>query len=139
VKDQITGTDDGVASDVQRMQELLSITHRWGGSAPQSRLRRYAAVVYFVGKSASQYKKGRHLASQFMPFADRTVATSLKNLHKVLDKTKFHSLVRKQRVVDSAIEGSPDPELVGTQDEELVSGLERFTYCVCVVIWDSSQ
>ncbi len=134
VKDQISGTDDGVVADVLRIQELLSISHRWGEAGPQARTPRFGAVLYYVGKNSQQYKKGRHLAAQFIPFADRTVDTSLMNIRKVVDATRFELLIKKIRVVDSAKDGAPDPELVGTADEESVSGSEQFTYCVACVV-----
>ena len=135
VKDQIGGADDGVVADVLRIQELLSISHRWGETSPQARTPRFGAVLYYVGKNSQQYKKGRHLAAQFIPFAERTVATSLKNIRKVVDVSRFDLLVKKSRVVDSAKDGAPNPELVGTEDEETVSGSEQFTYCVACVFW----
>ena len=134
VKDQVGSSGDGVVSDMLRMQEVLKIAHRWGPSAPQSKLPRYGGALYFVGRSSKQYKKPRHLASQFIPFADRTVATIVTNLMKVVDKTRFDLLVKKARVADSAKDGPPNIELVGTEDEETVSGSEQFTYCVACVL-----
>jgi hypothetical protein len=134
VKDQIGGTDDGIVADALRIQELLSITHRWGEDAPHSKLPRFGALLYYVGKNSQQYERGRHLASQFIPFADRTVESSLKNIRKILDTARYSMLVKKARVVDSARDAGPDPELVGTQDEEQVSNKEQFTYCVVCVL-----
>lgn len=138
VKDQISGSDDGIVADMLRLQALLRIVHRWGAKGPHARIPRYGAVLYFVGKNAQQYKKGRHLASQFIPFADRSVATSLKNVRKVIDETKFTLLTKKARVLDSAKDGPPNPELVGTEDEDTVSGAEQFTYCVACVLFESA-
>jgi Holliday junction resolvase-like predicted endonuclease len=137
VKDQISGSDDGIVADMLRLQELLRIAHRWGGNSPQVHIPRYGAVVYYVGKNNGQYKKGRHLTSQLIPFANRTVATSLKNLRKIVDETRFTLLTKKVRVADSAKDGRPRPELVGTEDEETVSGDEQLTYCVVCVLFET--
>lgn len=137
VKDQISGSDDGIVADTLRLQELLRIVHRWGVNTPQVRVPRYGAIVYYVGKNAGQYKKGRHLTSQLIPFANRTVATSLKNVRKIVDQTRFTLLTKKIRVVDSAKDGPPSPELVGTEDEETVSGAEQLTYCVVCVLFET--
>lgn len=133
VKDQISGTDDGIVADILRVQELMSIPHKLGLN---SKLPRFGAVLYFVGKNSREYRKGRHLASQFIPYADRTVATSLKNVQRVIDISRFRLLVKKLRVLDSAADGPPDPLLVNTEFEETVSGREQFTYCVVCVLQD---
>jgi hypothetical protein len=125
---------DGVVTDMLRMQQVLNISHKWEQDSPQSMTPRYAAAVYFVGKNAKQYKKGRHLASQFVPFAERTVSTTVGHIRKGVDASRYDLLVKKARVGDSAKEGPPDPELVGTADEETVSGSEQFTYCVVCVL-----
>lgn len=139
VKDQITGSDDGIVADALRLQALLRIVHKWGVSAPQARVPRFGAILYFVGKNAQQYKKGRHLAAQFIPFANRSVTTSLENVRKVIDESKFTLITKKSRVLDSAKDGPPNPELVGTADEDTVSGAEQFTYCVACVISESTN
>jgi Holliday junction resolvase-like predicted endonuclease len=134
VKDQISGSDDGLVADMLRMQQLLSIVHRWGADNPMNRIARYGSVLYYVGKNAVNYKKARHLASQFIPFADRSVSTSLANLRKVVDNSKYTLLTKKIRVIDSAKDSPPEPELVGTEEEEMASGHEQFTYCVVCVL-----
>lgn len=139
VKDQISGADDGIVADMLRMQSMLQIAHRWGPSAPHAKVSRYAAVLYFVGKNAKQYRKGRHLASQFITFADRSVETTVSNMRRVVDSSRFDLLVKRARVIDSAKEAPPDPELVGTAEEETVSGSEQFTYCVACVLRERIQ
>ncbi|MHC3915111.1 hypothetical protein ACI0FN_01074 [Alcaligenes nematophilus] len=138
VKDQISGVDDGIVSDMLRMQSTLQIAHRWGERAAHNKIPRYGAVLYFVGKNSKQYKKERNLASQFIPFADRTVATTVSNINKVIDTSRFKLLMKKVRVVDSAKSDCPNPEYIGTSDEETVSGSEQFTYCVACVLQEKT-
>jgi Holliday junction resolvase-like predicted endonuclease len=139
VKDQISGSDDGIVADMLRLQEILRIAHRWGRNAPQAKVPRFGAIVYYVGKNAGQYTKGRHLASQLIPFASRTIATSLKNVQKIVDNTCFTLLTKNVRVADSAKDEPPRPELFGTEDEETVSGAEQLTYCVVGVLSEAGR
>jgi hypothetical protein len=134
VKDQINGTDDGVVADVLRLQEFLRIPHRWGANSPQARIPHFGAILYYVGKNSQQYKRGRHLASQFLTYSKRSVETSLSNLRNAVDQSAFDLLVKHARVVDSAKNGPPDSTLVATEDEETVSGHEQFTVCIACVI-----
>ncbi|WP_370678851.1 hypothetical protein [Comamonas sp. GB3 AK4-5] len=139
VKDQISGADDGIVADMLRMQSMLQIVHRWGPRAPHTKVSRYAAVLYFVGKNTDQYKKKRHLASQFIPFANRSVNTTVRNIRRVVDSSRFDLLVKKTRVHDSAKDAPPNLELVGTAEEETVSGSEQLTYCVVCVLRERNR
>lgn len=135
VKDQINGTDDGLREDLVRLQQFLDIVHKWakpGDVWPKWPV--YGALVFFVGKNAAQYKKDRYLAAHFLPFADRTVDTAVTKLEALVDKTKFKLIFDKRRVVDSAKDGPPPPDTIGTEFEETVSGKEQFTYCVACVL-----
>lgn len=134
VKDQISGTDDGIVADAERLQALLGIVHKWGEKGPHARTPVFGGILYFVGKNSQQYKHGRHLASQFIPYADRSVTTSVKKVRQVIDESKFNLIIKKSRVLDSAKDSPAKPELIGTIDEETVSGSEQFTYCVACVL-----
>ena len=134
VKDQLSGTDDGIVSDLARLQEFLKITHRLGEKAIGHKLPRFGALLYFVGKNSQKYKNGRHLAAQFEKPSAKTVHTTIEKLKSVLDTTAFDFEFKVERVIDSAKNGPPDAALIGTEHEETLSGHEQFTQCVVVVI-----
>lgn len=136
VKDQISGTDDGLLEDLNRLQQLLRVEHKWSeqGVTARSLSPRFGALHFFIGKNAQQYRSGRFLASDMGRFADRTVNTVLAKLRAAVDSTAFELNSGTRRVIDSAKNGPPDPRNIGTEYEETVSGAEQFTYCVACVL-----
>lgn len=136
VKDQITGTDDGLIEDLCRLQDFLKIEHKWNKrkrTAPWLNLPQYGVLVFFVGKNSESYKNDRYLASHFEPNADKTVETVIKKLKKHVSPS-FNIDWAKTRVLDSAKDGPGDPRAIGTELEEELSGKEQFTYCIVCVL-----
>jgi hypothetical protein len=148
VKDEVGSSGDGIVEDLQRLIEFANVTHRFerkaSATVPQDSVersrhlpsaQRFCGIIYFVGRNAANFKNRPHLASQFLPRAQQTIDTTLGKLQKIADAAGFELLSGVRRVKDSAKDGPPDPETIGTEFEETVSGREQFTMCVACVVY----
>lgn len=136
VKYQLTGTNDGLVSDVVRLQQLLALRHRF---FPKYRFQ-FGGIVSYVTKSATQYEPPKYFDHEFERYAGRSVKTVEKNIKAALNATSFDIAFLSGRCVDSSKDGEKPDDLVGTEFEDEISGAERMTkYLVAVISHRHSQ
>jgi hypothetical protein len=130
VKDQISGTDDGLLADAVRLQELLDVKHR----IMPYRLT-YGGLVAYVGKNSQQYKEPKFFDHQLEPYSERTVETLKRKITEKIDSAKFDIHFRSDRCIDSSKDAAvPDPN-TDAPDADLLSGEEQMTkYVVAVLV-----
>ena len=131
VKDQLAGSNDGLADDAVRLQQLLSVQHRFLQNYRLS----FGGLVAYVGKNSQQYKEYKPFDHQLEPKANQSIQTIKRNIEAAIDQKQFAVEFRDGRCIDSSRNATkPDP-FVGTEQEDPLSGEEQMTKYVVAVIY----
>ena len=128
VKDELSGTDDGLIKDVERIKQLLLLKHPMFNQGI-----RFGGIVAYIGKNNTQYKSDKYFDEQLEPRVNQTVETIRKNINDKIDNENFEVKFKIGRCIDSSKNGNEDFSDEKSRCENSLSGKEQMTkYLVAI-------